>query len=164
MAKKRRKTPTKRAARTKRFVIQQNCPTWVETFYAVEAKNADDAREKVNDDDCEYLGFTLGDRVFSDSEIVSVEQMDEGEPYMRHHANESDPREVTALIEAARALLVSAIDMGEAMPDSERVANECPEDPYPRDDQGVPWYADYLALYKALLPFKAMTENESCGT
>ena len=154
MAKKRRKTPTKRAARTKRFVIQQNCPTWVETFYAVEAKNADDAREKVNDDDCEYLGFTLGDRVFSDSEIVSVEQMDEGEPYMRHHANESDPREVTALIEAARALLIDAIDRGEAMPRGGDITDD-----HPRDEHGVAWFDDYYALYQALLPFKAKTES-----
>ena len=67
---------------------------------------------------------------------------------------ELDVREspaVQALVEAAQALLADACDRGEAMPDKNCLEEE--DNPWPRDEDGDAWFADYFALREALKPF-----------
>ena len=58
---------------------------------------------------------------------------------------------MAALVEAAEALVADACDRGEARPG--RDDDEDPDNPWPRDADGDPWFQDYYDLMVALAPF-----------
>ena len=141
-----------------RYIITQDEATWLRNYYAVEVDaDADDpendARDKLFEGDYEWLGFDVGDN-FENAEnpIISIEQTD-AMPFITRPAEPPDPAHVAALVEAAKALMIDAVDRGEAMPgkdDCEEHAEDCP-----RDEDGNLWWPDYFAVYQALAPFAA---------
>lgn len=69
-----------------RFVIEDDRPLWVREFYAVEARNEEEAELKYYDGHHEYLGHTVLEQVEGrDSCRVSVTKSKHN-PFMAHPA------------------------------------------------------------------------------
>ena len=79
-----------------RFIIKQDRAVWHKEFYAVDAADAEEAEEKFNEGESDFLGFSTGDNVehLSADEPVDVEQMDEGLPFMAHPFDEPEPKPI----------------------------------------------------------------------
>ena len=71
-----------------RFIVRERQAAYVDSFYAVEAADADEAAKVVQGLGAyTYLGFNLDDNVESvSSEIVNVEPMPEGAPKMDYQS------------------------------------------------------------------------------
>jgi hypothetical protein len=148
-----------------RFIITQDEATWLRNYYAVEldADSDDpesDARDKLFQGECDWIGFDVQDN-FENAEkvLVSIEQT-EDTLLVTRPAEPPDAAKVAALVAAVKALLVDAIDQGEAMPGKD----DYPEDedtPWPRDDEGNAWWPDYFDVYQALAPFATKEPKNS---